>query len=151
MSEEDGTEDGDSPGPEIRPETGLETQRNGRFRTGESGNPGGRPKGRNAFRAAAREMSPVVLAKLFTTAMAGTQPAHVKAGEIILSYAWGKPTMPFEVSGPKGKPVEITDPNRPSDEELDRKMATLFEAAKKVTEHASQAAPPAASEAEEAT
>jgi hypothetical protein len=117
--------------PENRQETGVDAWR-GRFQAGQSGNPGGRPKNKSEFRGLARQMSPLVLTKLFQTALSGGQPANVRAGELILAYAWGKPRTELEIRNQKGKPFEITDPNRPSDEELDRKMAALFEAAAKV-------------------
>lgn len=63
------------------------------FQPGQSGNPGGRPKGEAKVREAAREHTEAALGVL--VAALGDEDARVriKAAETILDRGWGKPTQ----------------------------------------------------------
>lgn len=98
----------------------------GQFRPGISGNPGGRPKMPEEFRQLARENSipalQVVVNILKNPASANKD--RLKAAEIILDRAWGKPVQGVEMSGPGGGPVEVMHYAKLGDDELD---AIIFE------------------------
>ena len=74
-----------------------------------------------------------VLERWFVIALAGKGLTAVRAGENIVAYAFGKPREAVELTGANGGPVEVTDPNRPSDEELRAKVRALLEAARKAS------------------
>lgn len=73
------------------------------FKPGKSGNPSGRPKSAKEFEALARARSPQALERLLEIAKGRGMPA-VKACEILLDRAWGKPTV--TVAGGKGGPLD---------------------------------------------
>jgi hypothetical protein len=89
-------------GEPLGPGPGVRTAE-GRFAGGSTGNAGGRPKTPKEFTELARGMSEMVLKKLYTIALGGTGNPAVRAGEIILERAWGRP--PLHVTGPKGGPI----------------------------------------------
>jgi hypothetical protein len=75
------------------------------FPPGQSGNPGGRPATSKEFRELARNYSAGALRKLYAIALGGTGSAAVRACELIIERAWGRP--PLEVSGPRGGPIDM--------------------------------------------
>lgn len=71
------------------------------FKPGQSGNPGGRPKGYADFREQCRKLSPKVVARL-TKLLAGKDDRlALDAGKALLEHAWGKP--PQAVTGEGGE------------------------------------------------
>jgi hypothetical protein len=81
-----------------------------RFKPGQSGNPGGRPKGVEEVQRLAREHTPTALQALVKIATAGrSEPARVMAANSLLDRGWGKPVQPTELSGKGGGPIEIAD------------------------------------------
>ena len=96
--------------------------KSGQFRPGVSGNPGGRPKMPEEFRQLARENSipalQVVISILKNPASANKD--RLKAAEIILDRAWGKPVQGVEMSGPAGGPVEVKHIGQLDDDQLDQ-------------------------------
>lgn len=77
--------------PENRAETGRDAE--GKFRPGTSGNPGGRPRLRKEFRDACRADSYEALETLRAEMRRGdTSAARIRAAEVVLAYAYGRPT-----------------------------------------------------------
>lgn len=79
----------------------------GRFTSGKSGNPGGRPKKVVEIVAACREMSPSALSALETILKRGKAVDKIRAAEIIFAYGYGKPLQKQEISGPGGGALVI--------------------------------------------
>lgn len=81
--------------------------RPGTFPPGHSGNPSGRPKALVAVEEAARQHTPAAIETLGAIMQDATQPtaARVRAAEILLDRAWGRPRQAVEASGPDGKPL----------------------------------------------
>ncbi len=77
-----------------------------RFVKGQSGNPKGRPRTNDEFRELARENEDVMLKKLFLLGLKGTGNTAVKAIELRLAYARGRPKVITEVTGKDGQPLE---------------------------------------------
>lgn len=68
------------------------------FQPGQSGNPGGRPKGDSELRAAAREHTEQALAVL-VSGLADEDPRiRLKAAELMLDRGWGKPTQTIDAT-----------------------------------------------------
>lgn len=77
-----------------------------KFQKGQSGNPGGRKKIPDCITNLAKDKSKRAMERLVEW-MEGDDPrASVRACEIILERAWGKPVQ--AVSGPDGGPIQIT-------------------------------------------
>jgi len=78
--------------PDLTQKTGARDKR-GRFRKGESGNPGGRPRADAPVSELAREHTEAAL-KTLAGVMQDAQapaPARVRAAEALLDRAWGRP------------------------------------------------------------
>ena len=77
------------------------------------------------FSLACRAHSPQALAKLVSilTSEGSKDPDAIKAAEMILAYAWGKPNQRTELSGPDNTPLKIDMNMTLSD--LDQQIAQL--------------------------
>jgi hypothetical protein len=77
-----------------------------RFEKGQSGNPGGRPKGDGEIRELAREHTEMALRTLAEIAERGeNESARVAAANGLLDRGWGKPAVPI---GADDLPTVIT-------------------------------------------
>ncbi len=89
------------------------------FQPGNSGNPGGRrkdPEKFAEFRERCRALEPKALAALEAKLADG----DLKAAELVLNYAWGKPPQAITGEGGEGPPViqivrRIVDPQAPQE------------------------------------
>ena len=105
--------------PEKMPENRTKT---GQFRPGISGNPGGRPKMPEEFRQLARENSIPAL-QVVVDILKNPKSANkdkLKAAEIILDRAWGKPIQGVEMFGPGSGPIEVKHYAELGDDQLDQ-------------------------------
>ena len=112
--------------PEKMPENRTKT---GQFRPGMSGNPGGRPKMPEEFRQLARENSIPAL-QVVVDILKNPKSANkdkLKAAEIILDRAWGKPIQGVEMSGPGSGPIEVKHFGQLDDDQLDQIILEKFE------------------------
>jgi hypothetical protein len=88
-----------------------------KFRKGESGNPGGRPKVLGEVQELARQYAPTVIVELARLALrAKNETARIAAIRELLDRGYGKPRQALEVSAPVGDPL---DPLRLLFEEID--------------------------------
>lgn len=92
--------------PENKPKA-----RRGGFQKGVSGNPGGRPKVREEFRSRARKVADEECLEAWAEEVRNRGPQWVKAAELLVAYAYGKPSSAPEdldalrESGPKALAV----------------------------------------------
>ena len=86
------------------------------FVKGKSGNPGGRPKELAEFRQLLREKKAHKALRCLMDEIGTRGDDCVKAAEIVLAYAWGKPTQGVEFSGKDGGaiPIEVKPNVEPS-------------------------------------
>lgn len=78
------------------------------FKPGQSGNPGGRPKGFNELVEIARAATPKAMKELVRLSEHGkTEAIKLKAIEMLLDRGWGKPQQVVEHGGTDGGPVLI--------------------------------------------
>lgn len=74
------------------------------FQPGQSGNPGGRPKGSNAVRLLAQEHTEVAISVLVRAL--DDPKLCVSAAQALLDRGWGRPAQGIELTGAEGGPVE---------------------------------------------
>lgn len=72
------------------------------FKPGQSGNPGGRPKGHRDVEALARQCTPEAIAAL--RAALKLPRERVAAAQVLLDRGWGRPKQHMEVDG-EGTPL----------------------------------------------
>ena len=97
------------------------------WKPGQSGNPGGRPKGRLIDEALEElllrndsELALAIAKKLLARAKTG----EVKAIQLVAERVQGKPKRQLELRGPDGGPLDI---HNMTDEELTQRIAELME------------------------
>lgn len=79
------------------------------FVPGQSGNPGGRPKGSKGFRERCREfMDSEGLESLIEIARNPRDKNRFRAIELIAGYSWGRPKQGIELTGEEGNDINIT-------------------------------------------
>lgn len=78
-----------------------------KFAPGKSGNPVGRPKVAEEFRAKARRIVDAKVLNLWEAEIDNDGPDKMKASELLAAYGYGKPAQAIELSGPEGAPVEF--------------------------------------------
>jgi len=84
-------------------------KRRGRWKPGESGNPGGRPAVAKEIRELARQYTDVAIEALRSIALSGkNESARVAAAQALLDRGYGKPKQGLEVSGADGGPIEVS-------------------------------------------
>ena len=76
------------------------------FQPGQSGNPGGRPKGEAKIREAAREHTDAALGVLVTALGDEDARVRLKAAEVILDRGWGKPAQ--TIGGDPENPLQLS-------------------------------------------
>ena len=89
----------------------------GRWKPGESGNPGGRPAILKDVQEMAREYTPLALKTLAEIVGDGKAPhaARVSAAQALMDRGWGKPVQPNELTGKDGGPIQtqVVEDTRP--------------------------------------
>jgi hypothetical protein len=77
------------------------------FRSGQSGNPGGRPKGERSVREIAQQHTAAAMETLVTVMQTGKNSERVQAAMALLDRGWGKPTQSVEMSGDRTTLVDL--------------------------------------------
>jgi hypothetical protein len=80
------------------------------FKPGQSGNPGGMPKGTRDLRNKVREALDAAFTEdgrdlLVDAIKAGVQTGDSTCLKLAADYRWGKPVTQIELSGPDGEPI----------------------------------------------
>ena len=79
-----------------------------KFRKGQSGNPGGRPKVLGDVQELARQHAPKVIVELARLALkAKSETARIAAIRELLDRCYGRPRQAMEVSVPAGDPIQL--------------------------------------------
>ena len=93
--------------PEIRKSVGPGRDEKGRILPGQSGNPGGRPKGVAEVVELARKHTKDAMAALHSIATGIDVPpaARVSASVALLERGWGKPLQPTQEQDDEGRAV----------------------------------------------
>ena len=78
------------------------------FQPGQSGNPGGRPKGEAKVRAAAQEHGEAAIGVLFAALSDEDARVRIKAAEVLLDRGFGKPhqTQELDIRGSLTQTIE---------------------------------------------
>jgi hypothetical protein len=91
--------------PENRPVT---ERRELKFRKGQSGNPGGRPKVLGEVQELGRQHAPTVIVELARLALkAKNETARIAAIRELLDRGYGRPRQAMEVSIPADNPLQL--------------------------------------------
>jgi uncharacterized protein DUF5681 len=91
--------------PENRPVT---ERRKLKFRKGQSGNPGGRPKVLGDVQEMARQHAPRIIVELARLALkAKSETARIAAIRELLDRGYGRPRQAMEVSVPADNPLQL--------------------------------------------
>ena len=78
-----------------------------KFRKGQSGNPGGRPKVLGDVQELARQHTPTIIFELARLALkAKSETARIAAIRELLDRAYGRPRQAMEVSSPAGDVIQ---------------------------------------------
>jgi hypothetical protein len=77
------------------------------FRSGQSGNPGGRPKGERSVREIAQQHTAAAMETLVAVMQTGKNSERVQAATALLDRGWGKPTQSVEMSGDRTTLVDL--------------------------------------------
>ena len=103
------------------------------FKPGQSGNPGGLPKGMHEVKEAARKLTPKAMKVLEDIATNEDQPAaaRVAAAVALLDRGWGKPSASVDVTTQGQALVNSVDrpPKETREEWLERRRRELHTAA----------------------
>ena len=92
--------------PENRRET--EKRRKVKFRKGQSGNPGGRPKVLGEVQELARQYAPTVIVELARLALqAKNETARIAAIRELLDRGYGRPRQAMEISVAADNPLQL--------------------------------------------
>jgi hypothetical protein len=79
-----------------------------KFRKGQSGNPGGRPKVLGEVQELARQHAPAVIVELARLALkAKSETARIAAIRELLDRGYGRPRQTMEVSIPADNPLQM--------------------------------------------
>lgn len=79
------------------------------WKPGQSGNPGGRPKGIGEVMELARKQTPEAIERLVFWMRSEFPAASIAAVQTLLDRAWGKPMQAVEATGRNGGPIQIED------------------------------------------
>jgi hypothetical protein len=77
------------------------------FRPGQSGNPGGRPKGERSVREIAQQHTTAAMETLVTVMQTGKNSERVQAATVLLDRGWGKPIQSVEMTGSQLSLVDL--------------------------------------------
>ncbi len=98
------------------------------FQPGQSGNPSGRPKMDPALRQKLKEAVGPALERAISLIGSQDENIALKAVNLVLDRALGKPAQALEHSGPDGEAIQIEGP---SDNDLARRIAFVLAKATK--------------------